>query len=99
MGLVLSALEQFHQTLEGKGCVLPALKQKVVEAGLRPGMAGGPLLVHPDHQGVTVTVGGDVDDVLHRPGGLPLPPQFLAGAAPEAGPLLPDGNGQALRFI
>lgn len=96
LGALLPALEHVHEALEGEGGVLLALKQRVMEAGLGAGVAGGPLLVHPDHQGIVVAVGGDVDDVLHRPGGLPLPPQLLAGAAPEAGALLLDGDVQAL---
>ena len=59
-------------------------------------MTGGAVLVHADHQGVVVAVGGDVDDVLGVAGCLALAPELLAGAAPEAGALLFDRDFQAL---
>ena len=96
LGVGLPAFQHLHEAIHGEGVVFLALPQGIVEAGLRAGVAGGAVLVHPDHQGVVVTVGGDVDDVLHCAGGLPLPPQLLAGAAPETGALLLNGDFQAL---
>ena len=95
LGGVLAALEHVHEALQGEGAVLVALENGVVEAGLRAGVTGGAVLVHADHQGVVVAVGGDVDDVLGVAGRLALAPEFLAGAAPEAGALFLDGDLQA----
>ena len=59
-------------------------------------MAGGALLLHPHLQCVPVAVGSDGRDVLIIAAGLPLEPQLLPGAAPEAGKPLFQGNVQAL---
>ena len=110
--LVQTLLEKVGGVRAFRQFLFPALKQlikplqlelfalfsenRVVEAAFRPGVAGGAVLSHPHFQCVPVAVGGNGRDVLIIAAGLPLEPQLLPGAAPEAGKPLLQGDVQAL---
>src|SRR3954452_15430729 len=78
--------------IEHGGWQLPA-----VEAGALAGVAGGPLLVHLDQQGVAVAVEEDPSDPLAVTRGLSLDPVLLARPAPERGPA--GGERTAERLV
>src|SRR6478609_6010942 len=59
------------------------VKVPAVEAGPRPGVAGGTYLVDAHQEGVAVAVHGHGFDPLDVSGGVPLAPVLLAGAGVE----------------
>ena len=90
------ALQQLVEAFHREGGGLIALENLVVEAGVRPEMAGGAFLVYCDYQRVAVTVSGNVHDVLDVAAGFAFAPQFLPGAGPEAGTAFLHGDFKAL---
>ena len=92
----LAALDEFIQPLPGELLQLIGDIDRVEEAALRAGVAGGAGFDDVDDERVLVAVGGDGDDPLHVAGGLALAPDLPAAAGPEYGAALGNRQGQRL---
>ena len=89
-------LDECVQALPGELLQLIGDIDRVEEAALRAGVAGGAGFDDVDDERVLVAVGGDGDDLLHVAGGLALAPDLPAAAGPEYGAALGNRQGQRL---
>ena len=81
----LAVFKQGVKRIKREGVEVFTLEDGCGEAGARACVAGGAVLFDKHGQRVTVTVGGDRNDVLVVAAGFPLEPKLLTGAAVEAG--------------
>ena len=93
--LLLSADQKIVKPLQGEFMKGLTLVYKVVETGIRAGMAGRAVLLYDHNQRISVTISGDGHDVLIVAAGFALQPKLFSGTAPEAGHSLLHRDGKA----